>query len=117
MVMDFNGRVLYVVRNFIEYGRYGRDESKAARIIHKHHPEKSLSACQDEFSKYVKAYADAVSFVNDNTERYWAFKKDPPKGRWDKSKEEIRFIQEHPDVPDDILLWMIWFIFDWRHVR
>ncbi len=117
MAMDFNERVLYIVRNFIEYGRYDRDEKKAVRIIHKHHPEKTLTACQDQFTIYAKAYTDAILFVKKNQERYWALKKNQQRGQWIKSKEEVVFIQEHRDIPEDMQIWMIWFIFDWHHVR
>lgn len=117
MAMDINERVLYVVRNFIEYGRYGRDEKKAVKIIRKHHPDISLPACQDAFDAYLHAYSDTISFVNANIEHYWALKKNPPAGKWPITKEETDFFQKHNNVPEDIIRSMIWFIFDWHHVR
>ncbi len=117
MAMDFNERVLMVVRSFIEYGRYGRDEKKAVKIIRQHHPEMSLSACQDAFNRYMKVYSDTISFVNDNKDHCWELKKNPPAGQWPISGKEAAFIRKHGDIPEDIVRSMIWFIFDWHHVR
>jgi hypothetical protein len=41
MAMDFSERVLFVVRNFTEYGNYGKDRKKAVNIIRRHHPNVS----------------------------------------------------------------------------
>ncbi len=115
--MDFNERVLFVVRNFIEYGNYGRDKKNAVIIIHRHHPEVPPAVCQDAFDAYLQVYSDTIAFVRANKDHYWAIKKDPPTGKWPLTKEEDAFFRKHADIPEYIIRSMIWFIFDWHHVR
>jgi hypothetical protein len=117
MAMNFNERVFCVVRNFIEYGNYGKDKKKAVATIHHHHPEIPLSECDDAFNAFLQVYSDTISFVNANKDHYRAIKNDPPAGKWPTTKEEAAFFREHDNVPEDIIRAMIWFIYDWRHVR
>lgn len=114
--MDFQERVLYVVRNYLEYGTYGRDEKRAVKTIHKHHPEVPLAACQDAFRAYVRAYTDAIAFVEAHQECYWSCQRDPSRESDVKAKE-AEFIRDHPDFPEALVQGMNWSIFDWRHVR
>ena len=78
----FSDRLFDVVRNFIEYGNYARDINKAARIIHKHHPDISLATCEAEFRKYMAAYIDAISFVDEHKDYY--------RRQWDTESAGIR---------------------------
>jgi hypothetical protein len=117
MAMNFTERVFCVVRNFIEYGNYGKDKKKAVATIHRYHPEIPLSECDDAFHAYLQVYSDTISFVNANKDYYRAFKNDPPTGKWPITKEEAPFFREHSNVPEDIIRSIIWFIYDWRHVR
>ncbi len=115
--MDFQERVLYVVRKYVRHRRCGGDKERAVKTIHKHHPDVSMSVCRDESRGFVDAYHDAVRFVHGNSDYYWAGKDRVPAGRWRWSREEEAFLRAHAGFPRDLLPAMIRFIFDWRHVR
>ena len=77
----------------------------------------SLAACEEEFRKYMGAYVDAITFVDEHKEFY--------RKQWDtesagsalKSEDELLFYKKHPAVPEHTITTMIYFIFDWRHLR
>lgn len=114
--MNFQERVLYVVRSYLEYESYGRDEKRAVKTIHKHHPEVPLPACQAAFRIYVQAYTDAIAFVEAHQDCYWSYQRDRSRESDVKAKE-AEFIRDHPDFPETLVRAMNWFIFDWHHVR
>jgi hypothetical protein len=113
----FPDRLFDVVRNFVEYGLYAHDINKAAKILHKHHPDVPLAACEEEFRKHMTAYTDAIAFVEENKEYYGRLRNNSSAGLPPISDNEFHFFRKHPDVPQSTLRTMIYFIFDWRHVR
>jgi hypothetical protein len=115
--MTFENRVLFTVRNFVEYGTYGRDIRKASKTIHKHHPGATLNNCETAFLKYQEAYYGAIEFVEKSKDYYWSIRNNKSGFPAEKSPQEREFFSRHPDVPAHIIQAMIYFIFDWHHVR
>jgi hypothetical protein len=113
----FPDRLFYVVRNFVEYGNYARDIKKAARIIHGHHPDIPSATCETEFRKYMGAYIDAVTFVDEHREYYHRQWDTETAGSAPKSKDELLFLKKHSGVPENTIMEMIYFIFAWHHLR
>mgnify|MGYP001011978012 FL=1 len=118
----FEERVYTVVRNFVEYGNYGGSEKRASAVIRKHCPERNAETCLTAFRVYRHAYLDAVVFVKRQASYYHDLRqsREIPRtgsGSWPKSPEEAAFTAEHPEVPEEWILTMLWFIYDWHHVR
>lgn len=114
--LSFEDRVMFVVRNFIEYGNYKKSPENAVRVIQKHHPEKTRKESRETFLKYVNIHNEIISFVGKNLELYR--KQEVEKQKNDSLNiAEIQFILTHSDIPEDIIRTMIWYIFDWHHVR
>lgn len=114
----FEDRVLQMARCLVEYHYYGDDENKAVKILHKHHPELERSVCARIFGLYTRAYADSIVFVNAHSKTYWERYNARHQGAPEEDfPAEREFFRKHPEVPVDILGTMIFWIFDWHHVR
>ncbi|MCU0848963.1 MAG: hypothetical protein MUD12_13840 [Spirochaetes bacterium] len=116
--MDFESRVLYVVRNFIEYGNYGKNPLKAVKVIRSHFPGSDLETCRKAFDRYIETYNDVITFVGKNIKHYISHFNNTGKFRTRETTVNERvLISEHPDIPEGILIWMIQFIFFWHHLK
>ena len=119
--MSFEDRLFHVVRNFMEYGNYGGRKG-AVKAIARHHRDRSAGECERAFDDFLRAYGDAIPFVEKHVEYYRELyaRKTVPRdgdGRYALSAFERDFAAAHGTVPERSIITMIWFIFDWRHVR
>ena len=116
--MDFESRVLYVVRNFIEYGSYGKNPLKAVKVIRTHFPETGLETCRKTFDRYVETYNDVIAFVGENIGHYISHFNTTGKFRTGEITDNERvLLSDHPDIPEGIIIWMIQFILYWHHLK
>lgn len=113
--MSFTERVVYMVRNYYEYGYYGKNRIKAVKLLHKYHPKEELRKCQREFDKYLALFEEIVVFVKQNKDYYWQRRNTKLYDR--ESEIEKQFFKKHSKIPKDIIKWLILWIFDWHHVR
>lgn len=114
----FEDRVFGMVRNLVEYGRYGKDPKKAVKILQKHCPGIPFEKCEKTFHDYMEAYNDAIIFVEDRKEFYLKNHQEKLLFRPSTfSKDEEAFLQSHPDVPRNQALGMISWVFHWRYER
>jgi hypothetical protein len=117
-IMEFDERVLFVVRNFVEYGNYGKIETRAIKVIHKHFPKKNIEDIRHMFFSYVRVFQNAIDFVDRHRDFYWdRYKKKLITPLHSNTAEEQLFIDQNRDVPEIIIKMMIYWIFDWHHVR
>jgi hypothetical protein len=107
-----------MARNLVEYRRYGGDEKRAIRTLRAHHPDVAPAVCEKAFRTYASAYRDAIAFVDANSGLY--------RERWESPRSRVldevpaperAFVDAHPDVPPGIVRTMVFWIFDWHHVR
>lgn len=107
-----------MARSLVEYRWYGGEEKRAIRILRSHHPDVAPAACEKAFRDYASTYRDAIAFVAANADLY--------RERWDSAEPEApddvpapeqAFIDAHPDVPPGIVRTMVFWIYDWHHVR
>ena len=107
-----------MVRNLVEYGRYGGDEKRAIRALCAHHPDVAPAVCEKAFRNYASAYRDAIAFVEANRGLYRERRESAaPEAPDDVPGPEQAFIDAHPDVPPGIVRTMVFWIFEWHHVR
>jgi hypothetical protein len=116
--MPFDERVYSIVWNYYVNGRYGKDEIKAIKTLHKYHPEYDRDYCSKVFKEYCKVLKDAIDFVELHKESYWEHYKN--KSYLDLSvpdEKERAFYRLHDTVDEQIMISMITLIFNWYHVR
>jgi hypothetical protein len=114
--MPFEERVLFIVRNYFEYGSYRKDAAQAVRTIQGFFPDRSCDECDSAFRRYYQAYEDTVEFVNGHADRYWDFHRTGTKDR-ELVKWEAAHGKKHGDIPPPLLSFMISFIFFWHHLK
>jgi hypothetical protein len=115
---SFEDRILFMVRNFAEYGSYGGNLKKAVRLLNKYHPEKSAEECSLHFNNYLKVYNEVIEFVYTHREYYWKQYNNKEFFENNKlSEEELNFIRNRSCVPDKIIEAMMGWIFFWHHLK
>ncbi len=116
--LSFEDRLLFVTRNFVEYGNYGKSETRAVKVIQKYFPGYSEAEIKKSFLSYIGVYQNSIEFVERYKEyyvqRYHSRKQIP---FFADTTEEINFYKQNSTVPADIIKAMIYWIFDWHHVR
>jgi hypothetical protein len=114
----FEDGVLALVRNLVEYRRYGGDEKRAIRTLCAHHPDVAPPVCEKAFRSYASAYRDAIAFVDANSGFYCERRDSPGPNALDEvPAPERTYIDTHPDVPPGVLRTMVFWVFDWHHAR
>ncbi len=116
----FEERLFSMVRNFVEYGSYGKDLKRAVKRLHSYHSERILEDCGRLFRDYLKAYLAAIDFVDTHQEYYSEKYRERQSGKAvspGNSKKELEFMNKHKEVPASEIDAMIFFIFDWHHLR
>lgn len=116
--LSFEERLLFVTRNFVEYGNYGKNETKAVRVIRKYFPAYSEEKIRKSFVMYVRAYRNSIEFV----ERYkdYYIQRYPSRHQipfFADTTEETNFYNQNSSVPADKIRAMIYWIFDWHQLR
>ncbi|CAN5334549.1 hypothetical protein BH10BAC1_BH10BAC1_11110 [soil metagenome] len=116
--LNFYDRIIYVLRNFIEYGNYNKEPKKAIKVIHKYFPEKTIEECTTAFNSCLSAYQDAIVFVGENKDQYWKAEENrknnlPPQ----KITAELNFVKKHKDVPEATIKHIIGWVLNWHHER
>lgn len=116
--MPYDERVFYVTRNLIEYGNYGKDPVRAAHVIHKHFPEICPEKIQSDLNVYINAYRDAAEFLECHRDYYFRRYQNRIHGPFfANTDDEKLFYNKHINIHEDIIRGMLYWIFDWRHVR
>ena len=117
-ILSFEERLLFVTRNFVEYGNYGRNEIKAVRVIRKYFPIYSEEKIRQSFVLYVSTYQNSIAFVERHN-KYYAqrYLSRHQVSFFADTTEEKNFYKQNSSVPADIIKAMIYWIFDWRHLR
>lgn len=117
-ILSLEERLLFVTRNFVEYGNYGGSEINAVKVIRKYFPAYPEEKIRKSFLSYVRAYQNCIGFVEQHKDYYVQryFSRKPIPFFADTTEEKI-FYKKHSSVPADIIKAMIYWIFDWHHVR
>lgn len=99
-----------VLRNYAEYGNYQGKIERAVTSIRKSFPDRSKEDVTSQLEKCVIAYKEAVILVNENS-AYYSSKNDT------LLEAEIQFRKKYSGVNDQMLTWIIGFIYHWYHER
>lgn len=110
--MTYPERLMYVTRNLVQYGGYGKDPVKAARVVRKYFKDKSLEVCKASLDQYVRAYEEGIEFVETNQADYW--KETRPDGLI--AREKV-FCKRHSGIPPWLVIQMLAGVFNWYHER
>lgn len=110
--LNYEERLLFVTRNFVQYNGYGKDFAKASKVVKKYFKEKSLGNCRKSVEYFVKAYEEGIEFVAANKDDYWLSTR--PARLAEKEKE---FFAAHSEMSDAIQYGMLYWIFNWYHER
>jgi hypothetical protein len=105
---DFEARLLYVTRNLVQYGKYGKDLTKAAKIIKGYFKEKSLEECKARVAYFARAYEEGTILVETNLSDYRK-----PKLPVELVKKEEGFLATHAELSPEILRSMLDWIYLW----
>ncbi len=116
--MEFYDRIIYVVRNFVVYNQYDKDSKKAAKVIHKYFPEKTIEECTRCFNETCKAYDDAIIFIEENKDYYRDyFEKLRNYLPVSPSQNQLAFLKKHSQVPSEIIETILHWVFNWYQDR
>jgi hypothetical protein len=106
-LVDFEARLLYVTRNLVLYGLYGKDVTKAAKVVKKYFKDKSLEECKAGVVRFVRAYEEGIIFVEANLTDY-ALHPMPA----ELALKEQEFLAAHSGLSSGILRSML----DWTYL-
>ena len=113
-LMNYEERILYIVRNLIENKHYNNDVTKAAKILKKYFTDRSLATCKADLELFIATYQDAITFVESNKADYWKSKE----GELDSLKEKEKlFYQSREKISETALQSLLLWIFNWYHER
>jgi hypothetical protein len=116
--LNFYDRIIYVLRNFVEYGNYNKEPKKAIKVIHKYFPEKTIEECATGFNNCLNVYMDAIVFVGENKDHYFEKEKNRENNVVPKNFiKELDFIKKHKVVPEATIKHIIGWVFNWHHER
>lgn len=109
--MEFNDKLFDVLRNFMEYGNYSGKAEKAVAAIRKSDPNASKEEITILFENCMNAYKDAIILVQQNISYYSSNPRDP-------LEEEIQYRKKYQTIiPDQVLSWILGWIYHWYHER
>lgn len=116
--LSFEDRLLFVTRNFVEYGNYGKSETRAVKVIQKYFPAYSEAKIRKLFLSYVRAFQNSIEFVERHKEYYWKqYHSRHHTSFFKNTSDEKIFFEQNKNVPEEFIKAMIYWIFDWHHVR
>jgi len=110
MERDFLDKLFQVLRNFTEYGNYQGKIDKAVAAIKKSYPDRSKEELTALFQNCVSAYKGAIELVKANVAYYASLSKD-------ELEAETQFKKKHSEVPDQMLQWILGWIYHWHYER
>lgn len=115
---SFEENVFSIVRNFAEYGYYGKLEKNAIKTLHKHCPEKELSECAITFRNFLSVYYDTIGFIDMNKDYYIKLHSKPEQEKTIREMAgEKEFIAQHLVIPEKWVKVMIGWIYHWHYER
>jgi hypothetical protein len=108
--MDFEDKVFQTLRNFMEYGNYQGKVDKAVAAIKKSYPQRSKEELIVLFERCIEAYKEAILLVKENIQYYSSENRS-------SLPAEIQFKTNHSQVPEQLLDWIIGWVYHWHHER
>ena len=113
----FEDRNFFIIRSLVEYGRYGKSKVKAGKILHSYFPDYTLLECLISIEKYLSVYLEIQNLIHSSQE-YFFDKYENHINRRDLKgfNDEHDIFKKYPEIPEAVLEFWIYWIYDW-HLR
>lgn len=114
--MDSDERIFSIVRNFVEYGYYKKNEALAIKTLAKHLPNITIPDCTAAFTNAVTIYHEASDDLDKRIRQCREKKQNPDVKQLQEEQIEL-FVRNNPGISKKLIAMIVYWIYHWHYER